>query len=1222
MKILVRIFRIAVVLVCVGLGATPLFAQSSSGTITGRVVDESQKAIPGATVKLVRTDIQDERTLVTSDSGAFVFTSLQPGPYSLAVEITGFIKYETKNIVLNASDRLAVGDIMLKVGGVTETIVVESTRAPIQTESSEHGAVIDAKQVTELPTRGRDVYGLMPTLPGVVYDGRGNDGIGTDASPKAFSGTRDFFGTANIDGVSGNVRSGQNLDTTVSMDTVAEVKVLINNYQAEYGKAAGGVINIVTKSGSQEFSGSGYEYVRNEALNANDYFRNAAGLPKGLYRFNTLGGTFGGPVIIPGLVNRNSHKLFFFGSYEYRPSTTPNDARYFTVPTAAERAGDFSHSVGDAKGNLYAASKIIDPTTGQPFPNGQIPANRIDPNMQKLMNVFPLPNAPNVINGGALSPTGQWYNYTITDTEKRPADQYSVRVDYNVSDNVRAFFRTSDYRTHNQGTTSAVNRYPWMPDAQIDYTLGGYNHGGTITWIASPTIVNETVLGYARWTENQEYPSDWLSKLQRSNLGINLPQLYPNQNPLGLIPGLKFGSQNIGGGSSTTSGGPATVAWEGRFPMVDVADSWTVSDNVTKVWKSHQFKTGVAFELVHYLFQQSGSNDVFAGAFDFSNASANTSYNTTSPYANMLLGYFNTYQESTNRLQYSPITPILEFYGQDTWKPTNRLTLDLGVRFTVGLQQYQGSKSTVIPGDYQSSSFVPSLYSVGNAPLLYQPALNGSKRVAIDPRNPTAYLPEALVGQIVPNTGNLLNGIVVSGQSGYPRALVDYQGILPAPRLGFAYDLFGNGVAALRGGFGVMYNPRNNGGLTGDMQSNPPNLYIPTVLYGSTATYLTQQGTYTPPDFARTLNRNNPPNRIYNTSVDFQTRLPGSFVFDAAYVGTFGAHIGTTTQLNMLPYGTRFQASSLDPTKATPTPLPDQFLRPYQGYGNIPFVSYDASSNYHALQTSLQRRFSHGVQVGVVYSWSKAMDYSDDDKGNVVTLNDRRVWNYGLSSYDRTHIFAANYVVNLPGDHLNSRLWRNLVGGWQISGLTRFQSGQPIGITYSNNGSGNLKLGCSDASKPCASTTSNAFGTDITGGGDGWRAVVVGNPFANVPAGYWFNPNAFAPPALAQTVTNMAGVNAVLAAGNAGRRFGRSPGIDNTDLALFKNINLTGSLKMQLRAEAYNVFNHTQFDGYTANKIDTTPVWDQSGAQTDPSFGKATAALSPRIIQLGIRLFF
>ena len=313
----------------------------------------------------------------------------------------------------------------------------------------------------------------------------------------------------------------------------------------------------------------------------------------------------------------------------------------------------------------------------------------------------------------------------------------------------------------------------------------------------------------------------------------------------GVIPALNFGSTNIGPNA-------ATVRWEGRFPLVDIADSWTVSDNLTKIWRSHQFKTGVAFELVHYLFVQSGPSDVWSGRFDFAQNTGNTSYNTTSPYANMLLGYFNTYQESTNRTQYSPITPILEFYVQDSWKAAKRLTLDLGVRFTVGVQQYQGSASQAVPGGYQSSSFVQGMYNAANAPILYQPALNGSTRVAIDPRSPTQYLPEALVGQIVPGTGNLMNGIVVSGQNGYPRALVDYQGILPAPRAGFAWDIFGDGSTAMRGGFGMFYNPRNGSGVTGDMQSNPPNVYQPQVTYGSTATFLNAQGTITPPDFART----------------------------------------------------------------------------------------------------------------------------------------------------------------------------------------------------------------------------------------------------------------------------------------------------------------------------------------------------------------------------------
>jgi hypothetical protein len=393
-------------------------------------------------------------------------------------------------------------------------------------------------------------------------------------------------------------------------------------------------------------------------------------------------------------------------------------------------------------------------------------------------------------------------------------------------------------------------------------------------------------------------------------------------------------------------------------------------------------------------------------------------------------------------------------------------------------------------------------------------------------------------------------------------------------------------------------------------------VYQPQVLYGTTATYRDAQGTFTPPAFSRTLNRSNPPNRVYNATLGYQTRLPGKFVLDVAYVGTFGANIGATTQLNGLPYGTKFEAASLDPTRSRPQALPDNFLRPYQGYAAIPFVTFDAASNYHALQASLQRRFGNGFQFGAVYSWSKSMDYSDDDKGEVVTFNDRRVWNYGLADYDRLHIVAINYLVDLPGGGLQNSLLRGVVGGWQVSGLTRFQSGAPLSLLMTNS----LRTGCSVPSVPCAATTSNNFGTDITGGGDGWRAVTSGDP--KLPGGqrgpdHWFDPSVFSPPALAQQVTDRAGVERVLALGNTGRTFARGPGLLNTDLALFKNIALAGPLKAQLRLEAYNVFNHTQFD-----EVNVNPQWDQSGAQVNPAFGKVTSALDPRIVQVALRLNF
>src|SRR5215467_7726914 len=684
-----------------------LTAQSTTGTIDGRVLDQTGQAIPGATVTLTRQETGDIRTFTTEPTGEFVFTSIQPGNYDLSVKAQGFKAFDKKGIALSASDHISAGDLKLQVGSVSESVEVTADTATVQIVSSERSDVLDSTQVTNLMSRGRDVMGLLTILPGVVNDGEGNDSFGVFNSPAAISGTRGVYGGMNMDGISGNTRSGDHLDTPTNMDTIAEVKVLANTYQAEYGKGAGGIINLVTKSGKRDFFGTAYYYNRNDAFNANNFFSNRQGNKRGRYRYNTAGGNIGGPVYIPGKFNRDRQKLFFFFAQEYLPNQTPNGPRNYTVPTALERAGDFSQSF-DKNGNLIT---ITDPYTKAPFPGNKIPQNRIDPNMQKLLNIFPLPN---YVGGKTSAGTG--FNYQIQDVLERQGHNEFLRVDYNVSQNVRAFIRGSNGRTHNKGPASTVNRYPWMADANVDYTLGFPTLGGTVTWIVTPTLVNEASLGWAGWTEDQIYPKDWLSKLQRDKIGMTLGQRYPTSNPLNLIPSLNFSDID----------NAARTQWEGRFPMQDIASTWSFTDNISKVQGKHTFKAGIQYEHVHYLFQQSGTSDNFTGSFVFKNDTQQP-LNSGYAYSNALLGYFNTYAESTNRSQYSPVTPILEFYVQDSWKISHRLTVDYGVRFTDGLAQYMAN-------DF-CSTFLPSRYSPASAPLLYRPVLDSSKsRVAQDPR--------------------------------------------------------------------------------------------------------------------------------------------------------------------------------------------------------------------------------------------------------------------------------------------------------------------------------------------------------------------------------------------------------------------------------------------------------------------------------------------------------
>src|SRR6266849_4095783 len=328
---------------------TIVWGQSSSGVISGRVTDSSGLAVVQSTVTLENTQTRDARSVETAGNGEFLFTSVQPGTYSLLVKAAGFKNLEKTGLSLSSSERLSAGTLRLEIGSVTESIEVKADVTPVQIASSERSALLDAYQVTNLMTRGRDIMGLLVVLPGVVNDSTGGNSLGTFGSPDSISGTRGNYNGMNLDGISGNTRSGDNMETPINIDAIAEVKVLTSNYQAEYGKAAGAVINVVSKGGTQEFHGLGCYYVRNDAFNANNFFSNRQGLKRPRYRYNTLGSNIGGPIHIPGKFNTDKQKLFFFFSQEYLPNLVPNGPRNYTVPTALERAGDFSHTF-DSKG--------------------------------------------------------------------------------------------------------------------------------------------------------------------------------------------------------------------------------------------------------------------------------------------------------------------------------------------------------------------------------------------------------------------------------------------------------------------------------------------------------------------------------------------------------------------------------------------------------------------------------------------------------------------------------------------------------------------------------------------------------------------------------------------------------------------------------------------------------------------------------------------------------
>ena len=1169
--ILERMTRWSSILAAATLLATAAFAQSSSGTISGRVVDPSGAPVAGAEVHVINQVDRQVRTFTSSASGDFVFPNLEPGAYIVTVKASGFKQYEQKDVELNASDRLAIGDLKLQIGAVSETVEVTAEAAPIQTASGERSGLIDSKQVMELMARGRDPMALLQTLPGVVDDNTGSDTLGQYSTP-TMSGTRSFYNSLNIDGISGNTARGRTAESPLNMDAIAEIKVLQNSYPAEYGPSAGGFIQLVTKGGTQQFHGGAYYYNRNEAFNANNFFNNSSGVPRQRYRYNTTGFNIGGPIYWPNHFNANKEKLFFYFSIEYLPNQSPNTLAYFTVPTASERQGIFNRTIKDP----------LNPGVNFPSVNGvtTIPASRFDANSSKMLSIFPLPNLTGNSKG----------NYQIAGTEDLPVKQELLRIDYNRSEKNRAWFRVTGYTSDNTGRTSPAISNQWGL-ANVDYSQTMPQIGGRLTTIFSPTLINEATVGMNLWTEQQKLSADALKAYQRATYGIAIQQTYPQDNPLNLLPAMSFGG---------ISPSPAQVSYDGRFPMVDDSTKWTIADDLTKIHNQHEFKVGFRLEraLYNQYHQAGGAN--FPGNFAFKADSANP-LDSGYDYANAILGVYDTYTEATNRVDYAPITRAYEWYARDHWKVTSRLTLDIGVRFTWALPQQ--------PNNNNAGNFVPYLYNPAQAPALYTPAVVNGQKVTINPLTGAAVTP-VFAGLLVPSTGNPMNGIITPNTPGYPSAMVYSQGILPAPRFGLAWDPFGDGKTAVRAGGGFFYNPGADAGTLGNLFFNPPAIYNPTQYYGMVTNAYNGTGLLSPSNFSRDIDPHHRTVTSYQASMGIQRDLGHMTMIDVAYVGSFGRHLSEVVNLNTPNYGASLLPQNQNPQ--TNTPLNDNYFRPFLGYGSIPQQIFEGNSSYHSLQVTATRRFSHGLQFNISYTHSKAMDYAEGDStstsglpsgasNTVAHYLNRVFWNYGLAGYDRPNILSFNLLWALPSFHSQNRFVKTVFDGWQISDITQYiPAGAPLNISMSTN------------------PTVNFFSA-----GDGARPLLVGNP--NPPSGQrsvnqWFNTAAFAEPipiTAAQCASGTCPAISWVNIGNTPSGVVRGPGRNNFNTAIFKYFRIRERFTAQFRAEAYNAFNHTQFDA-----VDTSVKYNASGVNTNTSWGQVTSARDPRIMQFALRLMF
>lgn len=1145
---------LGLLLLCAGM----LCAQSSTGTVTGRVVDAQGGAVPNADVVLTQELTGVKLATKTGPAGDFVFPSVPPGKYSVSVEAQGFKRLEKREIALSASERLSVGSMVLQIGAQAESITVTAEATPVQTTSQERSALLNDKQMALLSTPGRDYMNMLKLLPGVALtDSYGSATLGTSGVP-IINGGRNDYSSVNVDGVVANNRGLGTTENEINLDSVAEVKVLMGNYQAEYGKNSGAIVNVVTKGGTQQFHGTGYWYKRHEMFNASTWLNNRNSVAKSKYRYNTIGYNLGGPIYWDDKFNKNKDKLFFFFSQEFQPNHTPGGTRTWNMPTDLERQGNFSQSL-QSNGSLIV---VRDPVTGQQFPGNIVPANRINADMQKLLGVFPLPNfTDRTVSKGN-------YNYILSDTLDIPVRQELLRIDYNPSSKWRAYFRGMNMYVNREGTASTANTNSWGISQAYDTT--NPNVAGNVTYLASPTLVNEFSLGLSRWTEIQVIADSELAKIQRDKIGMKLGQLYPKNNPLNVVPGASFGG---------VPGTAPSIGFDARFPMYDIVDAFSISDGLTKVAGRHTLKAGFYWEWAEYLqAHHANANAAFAGTFSFQNASDNP-FNTGYAYSNALLGNFYTYSEVTALVDYWPINHVTEWYVQDSWKVNKRLTLDYGVRFSWDMPTYL--KNDV------GGQFVDKLYDRSKAPVLFFPAFNATRtRMAMNPLT-GELLPSGYIGRFVPNSGDPYIGSVKAGDPRYPRGFIKSNGLLAAPRFGFAYDPFGDGKTAIRIGAGIYTNARPRSGQTGDMAFNPPVQSIPVQYYGSVSTFLSASGTLAPGNANKVLQMDAKLISSYNLSAGVQRNIGFKTVLDVAYVGNLGRHLGNTVQVNTVPYGARFLPQNADPT--TTSPLPDAYFRPYYGYGNLPLLQFGSNSSYHALQVQARRSFSRGLQFSAAYTWARAMGYGEGYNDGIARYNSPRIWNYGPFAGDRTHTMVTNWVWDIPKA---TRLWNNplihwVFDNWQYSGIASFATGTPRGVS----------LSLSD-------------GADLTGGGDGNTVVMTADP--TLPKDQrtfdrFFNTSVFARPAKGAIGSGAgASVNAF-----------RGPGISNWDMTFVKNIPVKEKVSFQFRWEMYNVFNHTQ-----PTSLNTTAQFNAAGSQINTAFGQVTGTRDPRVQQMSLRVSF